>query len=89
MVDSLAMTDLALAMLRLVVLASLPAVLTAALVGLLVGFVQAVTQLQDQASSFALKFIAVAAVVALTIPWMSKAFNQFMRQLFDGIVAIS
>ncbi len=82
------LVDMALAMLRLVVLASLPVVLVAAAVGLLVGVAQAVTQLQDQSVSFAVKFIAVAAVMALTMPWVGKSLNQFMRELFAAIANV-
>jgi type III secretion protein S len=81
--------DLTLAMLRLVLYASLPTVLTAALIGLLVGLVQAVTQLQDQALPFALKFVAVALALALTLPWLSKSMDIFMRQAFESITRIA
>lgn len=88
MTDTQPLLDLALAMLRLVVLASLPAVLAAALVGVVVGIAQAVTQLQDQALPFALKFVAVAAVVALGLPWMGKAAEAFVREVFVAIERI-
>lgn len=88
MTDHQALIDMALSMLRLVLLASLPAVLAAALVGLLVGLAQAVTQLQDQALLFALKFFAVAAVLALTLPWIGKSMDQFMRRLFVAIASV-
>ncbi len=88
MTDSQVMLDMAAAMLRLVILASLPAVLAAAVIGLVVGIAQAVTQLQDQSLSFAIKFVGVAAAVALTLPWLGKALDHFMRQLFEAITRV-
>jgi len=88
MTDHAGLIDVTLAMLRLVVLASLPSVLVAAIIGLLVGIAQAVTQLQDQSTAFAVKFVAVAATVALTLPWLGKAMDNFFRQLFQALVSV-
>jgi type III secretion protein S len=85
MSDSLPFLDVTLAMLRLCVLVSMPAVLTAAAVGLLVGLLQAVTQLQDQAFPFAVKFVAVCAALALTLGWTGSAFKAFMGDLFAAL----
>ncbi len=86
--DQQVLIDMALAMLRLVVLSSLPVVLVAAFVGLLVGVAQAVTQLQDQSVSYAVKFLAVAAVLALSMHWIGKSLAAFMRELFTAIVNV-
>lgn len=87
--DNQPLIDLTLTMLKLVVIASLPAVIAAAIIGLLVGIAQAVTQLQDQAMSFAIKFLGVAAVIALTLPWLGKSMDTFVRQVFDAMVRVA
>ena len=86
--DSSALLDITLLMLRLVVLVSLPPVLTAALIGLFIGILQAVTQLQDQSLPFAIKFLGVAFVITLTLPWLGSSFNNFMSQIFNAIVRL-
>ncbi len=86
--DTQLMLDLCVAMLRMVVLVSLPTVLVAALVGLVVGLLQAVTQLQEQSLAFAVKFLAVAGVLAISIPWMAKALESFMTEVFRAAVSV-
>ena len=65
---------------------SLPTVLTAGIIGLLIGIFQAVTQLQDQALSMAVKLIAVIAVLFLTGDWMGSQlialFEKSLRAAF-------
>jgi type III secretion protein S len=85
MIASATLIELTLSMLKLVLMVSLPAVLTAAVVGLLVGIAQAVTQLQDQCVPFAIKLIAVAAVIAMTAGWAGSLFSQFLGQSLAAI----
>lgn len=85
MIASADLVELTLAMLRLVLFASLPAVLTAAVVGLGVGIAQAVTQLQDQSVPFAIKLVAVGAAVALSAAWVGAQFVRFAEQAFAAI----
>jgi flagellar biosynthetic protein FliQ len=47
-----------------------PLLLTALAVGLLVGIFQAATQINEMTLSFIPKLLAMAAVLALTGPWM-------------------
>ena len=89
MIASSELIELTLSMLRLVLVASLPAVLTAAVVGLVVGVGQAVTQLQDQSAPFAIKLVAVAFVVALTAGWTGSLFNQFVKQVLAAIARVA
>ena len=74
--------DLCYQALILVVMLSLPAVITAALVGLVTGILQAVTQIQDQSISYAVKLIAVSFVTALTARWLSAELYQFGENLY-------
>jgi type III secretion protein S len=71
--------------LTVVLLLSLPAVLTSGLVGLLSGIAQAVTQIQDQSVAQALKLIAVLLVLALTARWIGQALLQTADQLLTSV----
>lgn len=70
--------------LTLVLLLSLPAVLTSGLVGLLSGIAQAVTQIQDQSVAQALKLIAVLIALVLSAKWISGAIFHMADQLFTS-----
>ena len=71
--------------LMLVLLLSLPAVLTAAAVGLLVAIFQATTQIQDQSIAQALKLVAVILVLLLAAKWMSNGVFNFASELFNAL----
>jgi type III secretion protein S len=71
--------------LMLVLLLSLPAVLTSATVGLLSAVAQAVTQIQDQGVAQALKLIAVLLVLAVSLKWMATELYHAADQLFTGV----
>ena len=74
--------DLCYQALILVVMLSLPAVVTAALAGLVTGILQAVTQIQDQSIGYAVKLIAVSVVIALTASWLGAELYQFGDNLY-------
>lgn len=88
MIDPSVLIELTLSMLKLVLLASLPAVVVAAVVGLVIGVLQAVTQLQDQSVPFAVKLLAVFATVALTAGWVGGLFAQFVRQTLAAVARV-
>jgi type III secretion HrpO family protein len=63
--------------LKLAILMSLPLVGAAAIVGLLFGFLQALTQLQDQTTTFAVKLVVVLGLLMVTLPWLSALAMAF------------
>ena len=71
--------------LMLVLLLSMPAVLVSGIVGLLTAVAQAVTQIQDQGISQALKLIAVLVVLAVTMRWMATQIYHLADQLFTSV----
>lgn len=71
--------------LMLVMLLSLPAVLTSALVALAAGIAQAVTQIQDQGVAQALKLIAVLGILALSSKWIATELYHTADQLFASV----
>ncbi|WP_420963869.1 type III secretion system export apparatus subunit SctS [Brucella sp. IR073] len=67
---------------------SMPSIVVAAAVGLVVALVQTLVQLQEQTLAFALKLVAVMAVLAVTGPWMTGHLFIFLDQIFDRIIGI-
>lgn len=71
--------------LMLVLYLSLPAVITSAAVGLITAMAQAVTQIQDQGVSLALKVIAVLLVLAASSKWMAVQMYHAADHLFTSV----
>jgi type III secretion protein S len=74
--------------LALVLLLSLPIVLTIAVVGLAVALLQAVTQVQESSIGFGIKLIAGVVVIALTSQWMGNELFNFIESVFTAIPRI-
>jgi type III secretion protein S len=64
---------------------SLPPILVASLVGTLLALVQALTQIQEQTLSFAVKLVAVGITLALTARWMGGEIYNYTVTLFDAV----
>ncbi|MFJ1302009.1 EscS/YscS/HrcS family type III secretion system export apparatus protein [Bordetella genomosp. 5] len=69
--------------LYLVLWLSLPPIAVAAIVGTLFSLFQALTQIQEQTLSFAVKLIAVFATLLLTARWISGELYNFTIAVFD------
>ncbi len=74
--------------LMLTLLLALPVVLVAALTGLVVSFFQAVTQVHDQTTPFALKLVATIVTIALLSAWMGGEVMNFVEQLMAAIPGV-
>lgn len=75
--------DLTAKALTLVLVLSLPPIIAATLMGLLVSLLQALTQVQEQTLSFAVKLIVVTAVLLLTMSWVGAELLRFATYVFD------
>ena len=75
--------DFTLQALTLVLILSLPPIIAASLTGLVVSLVQALTQVQEQTISFAVKLVAVFAVLVLTARWVGAELYMFTNQMFE------
>lgn len=62
-----------------------PALLTVLIVGSVVSLLQAVTQVHEATLTFLPKFIAVAAVLAVSAGWMLVELKSFGEQCFEQI----
>lgn len=69
----------------LIVLMSLPMILTAMLVGLTVSILQAVTQVQEQTLSFVPKTVSVFSMLLLVSPWHMTTLDQYVRHLLINL----
>ena len=74
--------DFMLQALMLVLTLSLPPIIVATVTGLLVSFVQAVTQLQEQTLSFAVKLISVIVTIALVGSFLGGTLLIYAKGLF-------
>lgn len=81
------LTDLTHKALMLILLLSLPPIITAAVVGVLISLVQAVTQIQDQTLSFAFRLIAVVVTLLITARWLGGQVVIFTADIFDRIIS--
>jgi type III secretion protein S len=67
----------------LVMVLSLPPILVASVVGIAVSLLQALTQVQEQTISFAIKLIAVAVTIAAMAGLLGSELMNFAIKLFD------
>ena len=70
--------------LMLVLWLSLPPIIVASVVGTLFSLVQALTQIQEQTLSFAIKLIAVGVTLFLTARWIGGEIFNYTISLFDN-----
>jgi type III secretion HrpO family protein len=68
--------------LLLAILMSAPSVAAAAIVGMLFGVLQALTQLQDQATAYAVKLVVVLVLLMVTTPWLSALIKAYGLRVF-------
>ena len=62
---------------------SLPVVIGASLVGLLFSMFQALTQIQDQTLSFAIKLVFIMVLIYLTVDWMALKIYHYALILYQ------
>ena len=68
--------------LYLILWLSMPPIAVAAIVGTLFSLLQALTQIQEQTLSFAVKLIAVGITLVLTARWIGGEIYNFTLLLF-------
>jgi len=85
--------DYAIDLIRRAVLLALsiagPMLLTALIVGLVVSLIQAVTQIQEQTLTFIPKIVMLAAVFALTLPWIITRMVQFVVGTLNNLSVLA
>jgi type III secretion HrpO family protein len=81
--SSATILELTLNCLYLVLILSMPPIVVASVVGLLVSLIQALTQIQEQTISFAVKLVAVVITIALTVHWLGAELYNYANNIFD------
>ena len=71
--------------LTLLLMISLPVLLTVMAVGLVVSIFQAVTQINENTLSFVPKLVAAVLVFAVAGPWMLSTTVDFIRRTIENI----
>ncbi|MFP7674942.1 type III secretion system export apparatus subunit SctS [Marivita sp. S0852] len=67
----------------LVMLLSMPPIIVASVVGIVISLLQALTQVQEQTLSFAVKLVAVAITLAATAGILGTEMYNYTEGLFD------
>lgn len=75
--------------LYLVLWLSLPPIIVASVVGTLFSLFQALTQIQEQTLSFAIKLIAVMATLALSARWIGGELFNYTLTIFENFPQLS
>lgn len=70
--------------LYLTLILSMPTILVASIVGTLFSLFQALTQIQEQTLSFAVKLIAVGVTLFLTAGWTGGELMNYGISVFDS-----
>ena len=71
--------------LTLLLMISLPVLLTVLAVGLVVSIFQAVTQINENTLSFVPKLVAAVVVFLIAGPWMLSTVVDFIRRTIENI----
>lgn len=69
----------------LVLVLSMPPIIVATVVGLLVSLLQAITQIQEQTLSFAVKLICVTVVILATASWLGSELYLYTLRIFNSL----
>jgi type III secretion protein S len=73
----------------LVMLLSMPPIIVASLVGIVVSLIQALTQIQEQTLSFAIKLVAVAVTIAAMAGMLGSEMLVYTLKLFNDFPAMT
>jgi flagellar biosynthesis protein FliQ len=71
--------------LTMLLMISLPVLLSVLVVGLVVSIFQAVTQINENTLSFVPKLVAAVLVFAIAGPWMLSTVVDFIRRTIENI----
>jgi type III secretion HrpO family protein len=69
----------------LTLILSLPAILLATVVGLMISLFQALTQIQEQTLSFAVRLVAITGVLLLLANWIGGELIRYTESIFYQI----
>ncbi len=68
----------------LVLIISMPPIIVATVVGILISLLQALTQIQEQTLSFAVKLITISLTLLATATWLGGQIYEFTEGIFTS-----
>ena len=74
--------ELAYQAVQVILMTSLPVLLTALVIGLIIGVIQSVTQVQEMTLSFIPKIIGVFVALLVLLPWIMGKIIAFTTNIF-------
>ena len=72
----------------LVLVLSLPPIVVAAVLGVVVSLLQAITQVQEQTLSFAIKLLGVVVTLVATSSWFGRELLLYTGRMFDHVARL-
>lgn len=82
-------TDIAMQMMWIAILLSMPVLLTSLVIGVSISLVQTVTSVQEMTLTFVPKLMAVMAVTLLMLPWMIQLLVEYTEDLWGMMSELS
>lgn len=73
----------------LVMILSMPPIVVASVVGVVISLLQALTQVQEQTLSFAVKLVAVAVTIAVMAGFLGSQMLNFTLKVFDDFAKMT
>ena len=87
--DQASILDFAVRTLLIVLRLSMLPIIVATVIGILVSLVQALTQVQEQTLSFAIKLIAISITLLLAAQWMIGEMILFTQDIFTRFPSLT
>lgn len=83
--EGIHLTQYVMQSLYLMLVISMPPIVVASVVGVLVSIFQALTQIQEQTLSFAIKLVAVGLCLFYTSGWMGITIYRFTIEMMNNL----
>ena len=87
--DQAEILDYAVKTLVIILELSMLPIVVATVIGILVSLIQALTQIQEQALSFAIKLIAISGTLLLASQWMGGEMIRFTQNILERFPGIT
>lgn len=85
--DQATVLDFTVKAMTLVLWLSMPPIIVATVIGVIVSLLQALTQIQEQTLSFAIKLVVVTFTLLFTAQWMGSEMLNFAQYIFERFPA--
>ena len=87
--DQAEILDYAVKTLVIILELSMLPIIVATVIGIIVSLIQALTQIQEQTLSFAIKLIAISVTLLLASQWMGGEMIRFMQNILERFPVVA